>query len=501
MNWWHNTYSRFVTWLANHMRTLQFTLKHKSYFLLILLLFIPFILPHDSNYHHIPKPTDSDFYTYSLKDIKSRGIITAITNYNSTNYFIFKGEPMGFQYEMLQSFASYLGVKLDIKVVNDLGDAFGKLETAKCDILAINLTVTKERSTEVSFTEPFSQTRQILVQRKPDNWTEMSEPEIESSLIRNQVNLAGKTVYVEKKSVYARRLRTLSDEIGGTINVVELPSYDTEQLINLVASGEIDYTVSDENTAEVNRIFNPNIDILTPVSFSQNLAWAVKKDNTGLLTIINKWLREYKNTESFHYAYNKYFKYNKYTFQAQKEFHSKHEGKISIFDNVIRRESDKLKWDWRLLASLIYQESHFIPRARGDDGAYGLMQLMPGTAKKMGLSKSSTPEDNIRAGVNYLKKLVDGYSDVKDISEKTKYVLAAYNAGPGHIEDARKLAKEYGKNPSSWADVAEYLKNISKPEFYNDPVVKFGYYNANHALEFVKEVLERYKHYQETVKD
>ncbi|MCX6257577.1 MAG: hypothetical protein NTW49_06755 [Bacteroidia bacterium] len=90
---------------------------------------------------------------------------------------------------------------------------------------------------------------------------------------------------------------------------------------------------------------------------------------------------------------------------------------------------------------------------------------------------------------------------MKNKDERVKFVLVAYNAVPGHVEDARKLAKEYGKNPSSWTDVAEYLKNISKPEFYNDSVVKFGYYNANHALEFVKEVLERYKHYLETVKD
>jgi membrane-bound lytic murein transglycosylase F len=306
---------------------------------------------------------------------------------------------------------------------------------------------------------------------------------------------------VEKKSVYTRRIRNLSNEIGGKIKVVELPFYDTEQLIGLVENGDIDYTICDENTGEVNTFFNPDIDILTPVSFSQNLAWAVNKDNPELLSVINKWIRDYKNSESFHLTYNKYFKYDKTTFPAQKEFHSKHGGKISIFDDIIKEESIKIGWDWRLLAALIYQESKFIPKALAPDGAYGLMQLMPETARKMGVSKKSTPKQNITAGVRYLKKLGKEFQGVKDKDQRVRFVLAAYNAGPGHVQDAQRLAEKYGKNPALWNNVAIYLKNISKPEFYNDPVVKSGYFKAGTCLEFVEEILARYNHYKEIVKD
>ena len=215
---------------------------------------------------------ESQYTQTKIDKIKEQGKLVAVTDYNSTSYFVYKGEPMGYQYELLRSLADYLGVKLEVIVSNDLEEIFNYLRDDECDIITINLTVTKERSKFLSFTEPHSQTRQVLVQRKPDAWRTMSKREVESSLIRNQLDLAGKTVYVQKGSSFFNRLQSLSDEIGDSIHVVEIPNYETEKLIKLVSNGDIEYTVCDESVGLVNQTYFRNIDVGTAISFPQNLA-------------------------------------------------------------------------------------------------------------------------------------------------------------------------------------------------------------------------------------
>ena len=193
----------------------------------------------------------------SLELVKKQGKLVAVTDYNSTNYFIYRGEPMGYQYELLNLLANHLGVKLEVMVNNDISENFKMLSEKKCDIIAINLTITKERSQNIDFTIPHSQTRQVLVQKKPDNWEKISAKEIESMLIRNQLDLAGKTVHVQKESSYATRIKSLSDEIGDSIKIIEMVDLEVEQLIELVAKGEIEYTIADENVALVNQTYFP----------------------------------------------------------------------------------------------------------------------------------------------------------------------------------------------------------------------------------------------------
>ena len=191
-----------------------------------------------------------------LDVIREKGKLTVVTEYNSISYFIYRGQPMGYQYQMLQELANHLDLELDVKVSNDLDKNFKDLATNEVDLIAMNLTVTADRSERVNFTLPHLQTRQILVQRKPKNWKVMGNDQVEDWLIRNQLDLAGKTVYVQKGSVYAKRLASLSNEIGSDINIIQVP-VESEQLIQMVARGEIDYTVTDENVAKVNKSYFP----------------------------------------------------------------------------------------------------------------------------------------------------------------------------------------------------------------------------------------------------
>jgi len=435
-------------------------------------------------------------FEIDLQEIRGRGKLIAVTDYNSTNYFIYRGEPMGFQFEMLRALSDHLNIKLEVVVENDLEAAFQKLINGECDLIANNLTVTRERSKRVDFTYPIGQTRQVLVQHKPRGWRNLTTVEIEQTLIRNQLDLAGKKVFVQRNTAFARRLKNLSDEIGDSIQIVEVPQ-EFEELISLVAKGEIDYTVSDENVALVNQTYHPEIDVSTAISFPQNLAWAVRKNSGDLKEVIDDWLKQYRKSLSYALIYNKYFRNQKSADIIRSDYFTLSSGKISPYDESFRRYSRLIDWDWRLLASLVYQESRFDPTVESWAGAYGLMQLMPSTAARYGVTRASPPDRNIEAGVKFLRWLESVFEDkVKEPEERMKFVLAAYNVGVGHVLDARRLAGKFGKNPSMWDDNVDfYLLNKSLPKYYRDPVLEYGYCRGEEPYRFVREILERYEHY------
>lgn len=438
-----------------------------------------------------------------LQKIQERGKLIAATDYNSISYFVYRGQPMGYQYEMLKMFSEYLGVKFEIEVENDLEKCFDLLDKREIDLIAMGLTVTKERSKMIDFTFPHTQTRQVLVQRKPINWRDMKTwDEVEEAMIRNPLELGGKTIHVQKNSSFLKRLEHLSEEIGDTIYIVQDPEMEVEELIKEVADGNIDFTIADEHVAMVNQKYYSNIDVKTPISFPQNVAWAVKKDSDSLRLAINDWLSEYKNSFLCRITYNKYFKNPRSVNIAQSEFHSIKGGKVSEYDAIIKEVSEKYGLDWRLLASLIYQESGFQPDVKSWVGAYGLMQLMPSTAEMYGIDTNSSPREHIIAGVKFLKWIDRQLPKDIDEEERIKFILASYNAGIAHVYDARRLAEKYNKDPNIWQDnVDYYLLNKSKPRFYRDSVVRYGYCRGEEPFNFVNEILERYEHYKNVLEN
>jgi membrane-bound lytic murein transglycosylase F len=407
---------------------------------------------------------------------------------------------MGFHYELLSAFADHLGVDLEMITENHLEEAFDFLNTGKADLLAISLTINSTRRNEILFSTPVYETRQILVQRKPRQWRYMTIDELNGILIRNQLDLAGKTVFVQEGSSHSERLRSLAAEIGDSISIIEVP-YDAEQLIRNVARGDIQYAVADENVAMVNATYYPDIDINTPVSFPQNIGWGLRKENTKMLSEeLNKWLTAYKKTNSYAFLYAKYFKNERSSRIIKSDYYALSTGKISQWDDLIKSASTEIDWDWRLLASLIYQESRFDPDVKSWAGAYGLMQIMPVTGKSLGIDITSTPSNNIKAGTIYLDQLHSIFDPrIKDEQERIKFILASYNAGPGHILDAMRLADKYGMDPQVWDNVAVWLQKKSDPRYYNDTVVKNGYFRGTESVNFVTEILDRFEHYKNFV--
>ncbi|MEI6049729.1 MAG: transglycosylase SLT domain-containing protein [Bacteroidota bacterium] len=268
-------------------------------------------------------------------------------------------------------------------------------------------------------------------------------------LIRDKTGLAEKTIYAMKRSSPGEQLVSLAGEICDSISIVEVP-YDSEKLFKDVANGEINYAVREENVEMANA---------------------------------------------------KYFRNSRSGMIVKSDFYTSNTRKISQYDDLIRKFSQSIKWDWRLLASLIFQESRFEPNVKSWAGAYGLMQIMPVTGRHFGIDVTSSPENNMKAGIlyiNWLHKIFD--PKIYDENERLNFILASYNAGPGHILDAMKLAEKNGMNPQKWeGNVAIWLKNKSDPRYYNDIVVKCGYFRGTESVNFVSEVRDRFEKYKSII--
>lgn len=437
-----------------------------------------------------------------LAEIREQGVLNAIAIYNSTSYFLYRGEPMGFEYELLKRLADELEVELNMIIAEDIDELFNMLNRGEGDIIAFGLTITEDRKEVVDFTEHHYVTHQVLVQRKPENWRRLPLHKIQRQLVSDPLDLIGDTVHVRMNSSYHDRLINLTQEIGGNIHIEPVPgNVTTDEIIQMVVDDSIDYTVADYNIAAINQTYYPILDIETPISFSQRIAWAVRKNSPDLLNEINTWIRAAKKRDYYYVIYNKYFKNKKsYKRRIRSDFYSKNSGKISPYDDLIKKHAEKLGWDWRLLASQIYQESRFDPGAESWAGAGGLMQIMPATASDLGLNRIMDPSANIRAGTNYLQKLSKNWESIPDTTQRLKFILASYNCGLGHVRDAQRLTEASGEDPQVWDNhVEDFVLKLSSREYFSRPEVRYGFLRGREPYLYVKEIFLRYEHYKKFI--
>lgn len=441
---------------------------------------------------------------YDLKDIKEAGVLRVITTYSPTGYFLYKGQTMGFEYELFNRLADYLDVSLEIVLAKNVDSVIPMLNRGDGDIIALSYTITGNRKEEVSFTDPYLITHQSLVQRKPENWRKMSVDNIKKQLATDIVDLINDTVSVRKKSSYYLRLKELSNELGDTIYIDVLAGeISDEEIIKLVSEGKIKYTVIDNHKASIHQSYFPNIDINTPISLSQRIAWAVRKNSPELLDIINTGLKTIKKKPDYNIIYKKYFQ-NKRQFNQRidSEYYTESTGKISKYDDLVKKYATSLGWDWRLVKSLVFQESKFNSKNESWAGAEGLMQLMPATAKELGVTDANDPDQNIKAGIKYLKRMYNYWDNIPDSIQRIKFAMASYNCGYGHIKDAQNLTKKFKNDTLNWDDgVDDFVLKLSNPKYYNDPIVKYGYARGSEPFNYVNEIFERYNNYKTFAKE
>lgn len=428
-----------------------------------------------------------------LAQLKEKGEITAITLYSSTSYFQYKMQPMGYDYDLINAFAKSEGLKLNIKVAENVTKLTEMLEQGEGDIIAYPIPITNQLKKELLYCGREEMSSQVLVQQANKGDT----------ILKDVTELIGKKVYVKHGTKYQERLNNLNIELGGGIEIEDIrkDTVTTEDLIEMVSKGTIPYTVSDDKTALLNKTYFWNIDVSMKISFLQRSSWAVRKSSPHLAQAVDKWMSEKNSKSTYKSITKRYFELSKQPIQVPVS--EVKNGVISPFDHLFKKYAKLIGWDWQILASIAYQESRFDTTVVSWAGAEGLMGIMPNTAKGLGVTphELKDPEVGVRTGVECLRRFNQGFSNITDPLEKIKFTLAAYNAGIGHIYDARKLAEKYGKDPSTWDNsVDEYIRLKSDPEYYNDPIVKHGYLRGKETFNYVKEVLERYKYYKEKTK-
>lgn len=436
--------------------------------------------------------------------IKQDSVLNVLAENSPASYFIYRGKNMGFEYELLSEFAKDQNIRLKVTMVHNLDDLMHDLDSGVGDVIACNLTVTEERSTLIDFTTPHLFTHQVLIQRKPENYRKLSSSALEDSLVTELEQLKGKTIHVWKNSSYYNQIRYLNDQLELQLTIIPTDGdLITEELIRMVSEGQIDYTIADENIAKIDLRYYPNLDISLALSSKESIAFGLRKTSPQLKAELNKWLTAKENQSTIGEVKRKYFERKNLSNKANQDYSSLSGDVLSPYDAIIKRESEKIGWDWRLVASIIYQESKFETYKESWAGAFGIFQFMPNTAASYGISPTSSTEEQIAAGIEKLNKNYKQWlTEIKDSAECIKFTLATFNAGRAHVDDARALCTVSNLNHCKWDNnVNIMIKNLSKPTYYKNNVVKNGYCRGSETYEYVIEVMERYEEYKAAFPD
>ncbi len=419
-----------------------------------------------------------------LPQIVEKGELRVITMENSQAYFVSGDEDMGYEYDLVRNYADHIGVQVRLIVAQSIDEMKTLLLDGQGDVIAYRYACSKKNREEMAFVRRTVQSYPVLIQRRtPD-------------MAHSVTDLAGRTVCVQKGNQYWLRLQHLNEEIGGGIVIEPAPdSLSIDQLVLMVSKGLVPATVADIDLAKQSRMTLRNLDIALQIGLPQEMAWAVRKTSPELLASLDAWGDKVVQSNFYKHTYQKYAKSHYY-----KNIHAAiPRGALTPYDNHFKHYAPQIGWDWRMLASVAFNESHLDTNAISSAGALGLMQMMPSTAAKYGLDSVTIfqAEPAIAASVKYIAWLDKIYYQVDDPMERTKFILASYNAGPAHVLDARALATKYGENPNQWDIAEKYLLLKSEPEYYNDTVCSFGYFRGNHTVRYVKDVFDTYTNYLE----
>lgn len=406
--------------------------------------------------------------TFDLVDIQKRGYINVLMPVNTPGYYLYKGRPVGYEYEMASLLAKHLNVKLKIKTVDGVQDAVEKLQRGEGDLIAMTVDITSSIKEQVLFTHPFFMQRQVLVRRKP------SSPRLELNAHNITTNAK-----IEK--------------IRRAVPQIDLP-------VPLVANGAIPYTVSYEHTAKLFAFIYSNLDVSHAVSSPRPMAWSVRKNSPRLWLEISEWQKSVKKSGVSNFVYKKHFEMPVFSSTRMVSHYSSMGGKnISPYDDLLKKIGQRYNLDWRFLASVAQRESKFDAEVSSRSGALGLMQILPAYVELEEEEKLLNPENNIDMGAKKLRELQRYWSkSIADSVERVKFVLASYNVGLTHVQDAVILAKK-NTNDLSWdASVSKFLLKKNEAEYYTDPDMKAGKCNCKSVVNYVDDVIhffEEYKRY------
>jgi membrane-bound lytic murein transglycosylase F len=411
-----------------------------------------------------------------LQRIIDRGYITVGTLYGATSYYIEAEGPIGFEYELAKQYADFLGVKLVVVSAYHLDDLFPKLDSGDVDFLAVGLAVTHKRLQEYSAAPSYDTVSQKLVFKQGN-----VRP-------RSLTALTGKLVVTARTS-HAENLAKLK-LTNDSLSWEESSDLDAEELLIKVLEGEIDYTVIDSNALAINRRYYPEISIGFTIKETEPLSWLVRKQNDmSLLASLVEFFGQVHHDASLLALDDKYYGHiEQFNYVDTRTFIKAIESTLPKYQPIFEKHGQEV--DWKLLAAISYQESHWDPKARSHTGVRGMMMLTLPTAKQMGIQSRLDPEQSIQGGARYIKRMIDKMPDRIQYPDRLWFALASYNVGFGHLNDARIITQRQGGDPDRWVEVKSRLPLLKQKKYYKK--TKYGYARGDEPVNYVENIRRYY---------
>jgi membrane-bound lytic murein transglycosylase F len=425
-------------------------------------------------------------YKADLDDIVQKDVLRVLTRNTATTYFIYRGEQLGFEYELMKDFAKSQGVRLELVIPPDREALARYLAEGKGDLVAAGLTVTDERKKEFDFSSAYNHVSELLV------------VPVKDTASQSIADFKGKKIAVRKSSSYFESLTALKEKNGFEIELVP-ETMETEEILEAVADGKYAATVADSNIVEVELTYADKLRSVGPLGAPKDLGWMIRKDQPKLKAALDAYIKKNYKGLFYNMMVNKYFKNAKQMAAATSSDRSDVKGKISEWDGLAKKYATMYEFDWRLVLAQMYQESHFDVKAKSWVGALGLMQVMPGTAKDLKIADVTDPDQGVQAGVKLMARYANLFNSPK-VKEKDRlrFALAAYNCGPGHVYDARRIAEDMKLDPNKWfKNVEKAMLALSKPEYAKK--ARYGYCRCTEPVNYVSEIQTRYDSYSKLV--
>jgi membrane-bound lytic murein transglycosylase F len=429
-----------------------------------------------------------EVHTADLPGLRERRRLRMITRNDAATYFLHRGTELGFEYELLARFAERQGLRLEIVIPPSHTELRSWLRSGRGDVIAASLAIPTDGPAPVAFTRAFATVEQVIVVRAE-----------EAGRIRGPEDLAGRAVVVRDSSSCRESLRRLRQSADSLEIVFTSEDLETEEILARVESGEFDVTVCHSNLLDLAR--NSGSELADAYSLGPvELGWAVRPENVELLEALNDFLnREVRGLE-YNVIWNSYFERPEPIVRLDAEWRSDRTGRISPYDELARRYAMVHDMDWRLLIAQMYVESRFDPDRVSLAGATGLMQIVPRTAHELGVTDLRDPEHSIRGGAKYLRWLMDRFDPKLPLATRIRFALASYNAGRGHVLDARRLAKRIGLDPDRWYGHVEQALLLLERHEYFEPS-RYGYCRGSECVRYVNEIDRIYRTYVVQVPD
>ena len=417
---------------------------------------------------------DQKLFRDDLESIQARGLLRVVTRNSGTCYYEGPHRPEGFEYDLVKAFADYMGLALELIIVDSEQDMVAHLLGGEADLIAANFLVKQDLRRYLSYGPVYGQIRQMLVGRRG------------SPLPRTIEDLADQPIWIMAGAFHEKQLNLLKKQ-HPHLTWMALSDYESEELLEMVETGVIPLTVADSNIIALHRRYYPELEVLFPVAEDQSLAWVVHPSNTKLLSAVEAWFADpatamlLDRLNQHYYGHLDDFNYIDIT-----TFQERMRTRLPRYQPFFEQSAADIGMDWKLLAALAYQESHWNPRARSFTGVRGLMMLTRKTAKEMGVANRLDPEESIIGGTQYLHDLHRRLGSSVSEPDRTFMALAAYNVGWGHLQDARTLARRLGKNANAWSDIRSTLPLLRLKKFYRK--LPHGYARGAEPVQYVDRI-------------